>query len=106
MTTSGGPRNSSPGTLNRLFFEAVQKFDKPDALQVKSGGSYVPIAHRTLAEKMHVPGKLQIICVAFELNLVSRLTQISARDEKPHGWQKGGHSDCRLQKILEAFAGC
>jgi len=52
MTTSGGPRNSSPGTLNRLFFEAVQKFDKPDALQVKSGGSYVPIAHRTLAERV------------------------------------------------------
>jgi long-chain acyl-CoA synthetase len=52
MTTSGGPRNSSPGTLNRLFFEAVQKFDKPDALQVKSGGSYVPIGHRTLAERV------------------------------------------------------
>jgi long-chain acyl-CoA synthetase len=52
MITSGGPRNSAPGTLNRLFFDAVQKFDKPDALQVKVAGKYQPISHRTLAERV------------------------------------------------------
>ena len=52
MITSGGPRNSAPDTLNRLFFDAVQKFDKPDALQVKVGGKYQPISHRTLAERV------------------------------------------------------
>src|SRR5947207_404075 len=52
MITSGGPRNSAPDTLNRLFFDAVQKFDKPDALQVKIGGNYQPISHRTLAERV------------------------------------------------------
>src|SRR5438477_12655736 len=52
MITSGGPRNSAPDTLNRLFFDAVQKFDKPDALQVKIGGRYQPISHRTLAERV------------------------------------------------------
>src|SRR5215467_11942084 len=52
MIASGGPRNSSPGTLNRLFFDAVQKFDKPDALQVKVAGAYQPISHRTLAERV------------------------------------------------------
>jgi len=52
MITSGGPRNSAPGTLNRLFFDAVQKYDKPDALQVKVGGQYQPISHRTLVERV------------------------------------------------------
>jgi long-chain acyl-CoA synthetase len=52
MITSGGPRNSAPGTLNRLFFDAVQKYDKSDALQVKVGGTYQPISHRTLIERV------------------------------------------------------
>src|SRR5262249_27462895 len=52
MITSGGPRNSKPGTLNHLFFEAVQRFDKPDALQVKVGGSFQPISHRTLVDRV------------------------------------------------------
>ncbi|HEX5581217.1 MAG TPA: AMP-binding protein, partial [Gemmatimonadaceae bacterium] len=47
----GGPR-PEPGTLNRLFFDAVEKFDKPDALQVKVGGEFRPIAHRTVAERV------------------------------------------------------
>ena len=52
MITSGGPRNSAPDTLNRLFFDAVQRYDKPDALQAKMGGSFQPISHRTLAERV------------------------------------------------------
>jgi long-chain acyl-CoA synthetase len=52
MITSGGPRNSAPGTLNQLFFNAVQRYDKPDALQVKVNGAYQPISHRTLAERV------------------------------------------------------
>ena len=52
MITSGGPRNSKPGTLNQLFFTAVQKYDKPDALQVKVNGAFQPISHRTLAERV------------------------------------------------------
>jgi long-chain acyl-CoA synthetase len=52
MITSGGPRNSAPGTLNQLFFNAVQRYDKADALQVKVNGAYQPISHRTLAERV------------------------------------------------------
>jgi len=47
---TGGPRNSRPGNLNALFFEAMEKFDKPDALQVKRGGTYQPISSRELAD--------------------------------------------------------
>src|SRR5881392_95285 len=54
MITSGGPRNSAPDTLNRLFFDAVQKFDKSDALQVKVGGKYQPISHRTLGDRVAI----------------------------------------------------
>ena len=44
METRGGPR-PAPGTLTQLFFDAVAKFNRPDALQVKIGGTYRPISH-------------------------------------------------------------
>jgi len=50
--TSGGQRNSAPGTLNQLFFEAVAKYQKPNALQVKRNGRYEPISHETLATRV------------------------------------------------------
>jgi long-chain acyl-CoA synthetase len=52
MHASGGPRNSKPGTLNKLFFDAIEKFNKPDALQVKKGGAYQPISSRELADSV------------------------------------------------------
>ncbi|MGH7719509.1 MAG: AMP-dependent synthetase/ligase [Gemmatimonadaceae bacterium] len=48
---SGGPRPAS-GTLNKLFFDAVEKFDKPQALMVKVGGAWQGISHRTMAERV------------------------------------------------------
>jgi long-chain acyl-CoA synthetase len=48
---SGGPR-PPVGTLNRLFFDSVARFDRPDALQVKVGGAFQPISHRTVAERV------------------------------------------------------
>lgn len=47
----GGPR-PEPGTLTQLFFTAVERHDKPDALQVKIGGRYEPISHRDLATRV------------------------------------------------------
>ncbi len=47
----GGPR-PSPGTLNQLFFDAVSKYNRPDALQVKAGGTYRPISHTEVAERV------------------------------------------------------
>ncbi|MEP6622579.1 MAG: long-chain fatty acid--CoA ligase [bacterium] len=52
MQSSGGPRNSKPGTLPELFFGAVQRHDKPDALQYKANGVYQPISSRTLADRV------------------------------------------------------
>ena len=52
MHANGGPRPTPPGTLNTLFFEATEKFNKPDALMVKIGGAYRPISHQTLAERV------------------------------------------------------
>jgi long-chain acyl-CoA synthetase len=48
---SGGPRPAR-GTLNQLFFEAVERHDKPKALLVKSGSAWQPISHRTMAERV------------------------------------------------------
>lgn len=52
MITTGGPRNSAPGTLNKLFFESVEKYRKPDALQFKRNGRYEPISHDMLAQRV------------------------------------------------------
>ncbi len=61
VVADGGPR-PEPGTLNQLFFRAVEGYDKPDALQVKIGGRYEPISHRVLLEKVrHVSYALQHI---------------------------------------------
>jgi len=51
MISSGGPRNSPPGTLTRLFFGALAH-DKPDALQVKVKGRYTPISSRTVGDRV------------------------------------------------------
>ncbi|HEX2721880.1 MAG TPA: long-chain fatty acid--CoA ligase [Gemmatimonadaceae bacterium] len=48
---SGGP-GPPPGTLNELFFEAAEKFDKPDALMFKSGGTYRSISHREILKRV------------------------------------------------------
>ena len=52
MQASGGPRNSTPGTLNKLFFDAVERFRKPDALQYKRNGAYHPISSSELADRV------------------------------------------------------
>jgi long-chain acyl-CoA synthetase len=51
MEARGGPR-PVPGTLNQLFFDAVSKYNRPDALQVKRGGAYQPISHNEVAERV------------------------------------------------------
>ena len=49
---SGGPP-PAPGTLAQIFFDAVDRFDRPDALQSKVNGAYQPMSHRTLATRVH-----------------------------------------------------
>ena len=50
-STTRDPR-LAPTTLTRLFFDAVEGFDRPNAMQVKVGGAYQPISHRTLATRV------------------------------------------------------
>ena len=52
MQASGGPRTSKPGTLNQLFFDAIERHSKPDALQVKRDGVYQPISSRELSDRV------------------------------------------------------
>src|SRR4051812_45925457 len=48
---TGGPR-PAPGTLNQLFFDAVSRYNRPDALQYKKDGVYKPISHATMADRV------------------------------------------------------
>jgi long-chain acyl-CoA synthetase len=52
---NGGPR-PAPGTLVQLFFDAVERYNKPDALQSKVNGAYQPISHQTLATRVQHMG--------------------------------------------------
>jgi long-chain acyl-CoA synthetase len=52
---SADPR-PTPGTLTQLFYEAVERFDKPDALQHKQGGTYQPISHREVLRRVRQLG--------------------------------------------------
>jgi long-chain acyl-CoA synthetase len=54
MQANGGPR-PAPGTLTRIFFDAVERFDLPAAYQYKKDGAYRSISHReTLQRARHV----------------------------------------------------
>jgi len=51
MYARGGPR-PQPGTLNQLLFEAIEKYNRPDAMQVRVGEQYTPISHATLLNRI------------------------------------------------------
>ncbi|HEX5436253.1 MAG TPA: long-chain fatty acid--CoA ligase [Gemmatimonadaceae bacterium] len=46
------PRIGAPGTLTRLFFDAVERHDRPTAMLVKVEGRYEGVSHRALAERV------------------------------------------------------
>lgn len=46
----------SPATLNQLFYDAAERHDRSNALQVKAGGRYQPVSHRTLVERVRHVG--------------------------------------------------
>ena len=50
--TTRGELNPERGTLNQLFLEAVDRFNRPDALQYKVHGTYTPISHQELAARV------------------------------------------------------
>jgi len=47
-TYAANPADLPRGTLVQLFFEAVDRYDKPDALRYKAGGEWRSISHRQL----------------------------------------------------------
>jgi len=51
MEARGGPR-PAPGTLNQLFFEAADRYKKPDALQYKKDGAYRSISHAEVLDRV------------------------------------------------------
>ena len=46
---SGGPR-PAPGTITQLFFEAIERFNKPDAIRYKARGQWHDVSHREVEE--------------------------------------------------------
>ncbi len=54
---SGPKPRPAPGTLTQLFYEAVERYDKPDALQYKRDGKYRPVSHRDLLTRVRHAGQ-------------------------------------------------
>ena len=52
MISSGAPRKETPGTLTQLFFEVLEKHQRPDAYQVRVNGKYQPIAHTEVRDRV------------------------------------------------------
>ncbi len=48
---SGGPR-PAPGTINALFFQAVEQFDRTDAVSWKVRGVWEPLSHRVILQRV------------------------------------------------------
>ncbi|MGV3709023.1 MAG: AMP-dependent synthetase/ligase [Gemmatimonas sp.] len=48
---SGGPR-PEPGIVNSMFFEAIEKYDRPDAFMHKVNGQWEKISHKTVLERV------------------------------------------------------
>lgn len=51
LYAAGGPR-PAPGTINQLFFDAVERYDRKDALLFKVRGVWEPVGHRTILERV------------------------------------------------------
>ena len=63
-TVAGGGPVPKPGTLNELFFTALER-DFPDALRFKRDGAWVPISHREVGERVrHAARGLQALGAA------------------------------------------
>ena len=52
MISSGAPRKETPGTLTQLFFEVLEKHQRPDAYQVRVNDKYQPIAHTEVRDRV------------------------------------------------------
>ena len=99
-TGRGGPR-PAPGTINALFFEAARKYDKPDAMRHKVGGTWTPISHRTVLERVRrvalgpdaTPVADGCRCAREHLDEIPQPTHRSAVREGP----RGGPDDQPLQ---------
>ena len=47
-----GPPRPAPGTLTKLFFDAIANFSRPAALRYKKDGAWVDISHAQLLERV------------------------------------------------------
>jgi long-chain acyl-CoA synthetase len=52
MYARGAGDRPSPGTLNRLFFTAARKWNKPDAMMVRVDAKWQPVSHATILERV------------------------------------------------------
>ena len=47
-----GAARPAPGTLTQLFFDALTRFDRPDAYQVRRNGRYTSISHASVHQRV------------------------------------------------------
>jgi long-chain acyl-CoA synthetase len=52
MYARGEGERPAPGTLNALFFDALRRYDKTDAMLSRQEGRWHPISHAMIRERV------------------------------------------------------
>ncbi len=52
IATARGGERPAPGTVTQLFFDAVRRYDRADAMLYKAGGRWTPVSHRAVLERV------------------------------------------------------
>jgi len=93
----------APATLTQLFFDAVDRHDRPDALQVKRDGRYHPLSHRWLA------GRVRHAALGLDALGIARGSRVGILSENRPEWAiadyaclTGGLIDVPLYPTLPA----
>ncbi len=74
------PADIPDGTLVELFFQAIDEFDKPDAMLHRSASAWRPISHR------HVLEQVQLIAQALAAEGVRRGDRVALLSENRPEW--------------------
>ena len=103
MYARGEGDRPPPGTLNHLFFNAVRKWNKPDAMLVRVDGKWQPISHATILERV------RRIALGLSAIGVSRGDRVAILSENRPEWAladyaclTGGFADVPIYGTLPA----
>ena len=93
-TYAANPADLPRGTLVQLFFDAVDRHDKPDALLYKAGGEWRPISHRQLE------ADVRALALGLEAHGIGRGDRVALLSENRPEWAMADYAVLCLGAIV------